>query len=244
MKNNRREELMIHAWHDEYLNIKLDDYILSFDDGLVSQVNGIKKIVEKFPDIEIRYYVSTGIININKDEQLFNESDIAHRNFKQNGICGDFVSIDDLIILSKIPNVVIGLHGHDHLDLQKIQQNFSLTDQFKMQESDIKKMYNMSKRLDEFGIVDFNNTIHFCMPYNQSFPLYVSKMRKVFSEKYPDAEFIIAKTDRSDINTFASAPTFLERYSNLLNTDQIKAVKLMRNIPLFLVNSSIENIRN
>lgn len=233
------QELMIHAWHDKYLEMDLNNYILSFDDGLYSQVDGIKKIVQKFPDVEIRYYVSTGLINVGGYPRTYNESDVAHRIFQETGNTGDFVSYDDLLELSKISNVTIGLHGHMHLDLQHLQRNYSLADQFKIWDEDILKMLFSTIQLVQQKIID-PNIIHLCMPYNQDFPLYVATFRKKFSVYFPEAEFVVTGAGRVNINNLPLAPTFIERYNILMNEAQQKIVSAMRVPPEYFVGSKVD----
>ena len=233
-------ELMIHAWHDKYLDMDLNNYILSFDDGLVSQVHGIKKIVEKFPDIEIKYYVSTGLLNVGQEKETYNESDIAHRRFKESGSTSDFVSYDDLIVLSKIPNVTIGLHGHMHLDLDHIRRNNSLKDQFAIWEKDILRMLFITITFVHQKIMHVDNVIHFCMPYNQTCPLYIAAVRKKFQVYFEDVQFIVTGAGRQNINMLPIAPSFLERYHDIITKEQKKIVNAMRIPPEYFIGSGLE----
>lgn len=230
---------MIHAWHDKYLNMDLENYILSFDDGLVSQVSGIEKIVHKFPKADIRYHVSTGLINVHGFPTTFNESDVAHKIFKETGCTGDFVSYDDLIHLAKIPNVKIGLHGHNHLDLQHLQKNKSLADQFKIWDEDITKMLFSTITMVHQKIID-PSTIYFCMPYNQDFPLYVATMRKKFSVYFPDSEFVVTGAGRININSLPQAPSFIERYDSVLDEARREIINAMRIPPEYFIGSGLE----
>jgi len=166
------KELMIHEFKKEYLNLKLDDYILTFDDGLYSQIQGIHDIIKKFPMVQIRYYVSTDIINTDCEKQTTNPCAIAHDNYRA-GVKSDYATFDNLIDISKYKNVIIGLHGHKHLDLIKLKNNLGLKDFFNIIQEDIRDMLNIA---DSFKNI-FNKK-YFCTPYNQYNDLYVAILRK------------------------------------------------------------------
>ena len=225
------KELMIHAWHDRYLDLPLNDYILSFDDGLVSQVHGIKKIIEKFPTIEIRYYISTGIINVGLQDETYNESDVAHLRFKD-GITSDFVTYTDLRYLSSLPQVTIGLHGHMHLDIDHIKHNHSLNQYYLIIENDVKEMLFGAIHLFELGIIK-NDVIHFCAPYNAIHNIYIALMRKQFAMYFPKAEFVVTGPEREDIFKF-NAVSFNDRYYGIIDKATADIVEAMRVPPIYL----------
>ena len=191
--------LMIHQWDDKYLNLKLDDYILTFDDGLHSQIDGIKKIVNIYPDIEIQYYISTGIINIENVPSTYNDCRTAHSRFFNDNITSDYVTYDDLTYLKNLSNVTIGLHGHKHLNLNHLKKNKSLNDYYKLIEDDIKEMLFGAINLSQFNILN-NDIILFCTPYNQLDPLYNAVMRKQFNLYFPKAEIKVIGPGREDID--------------------------------------------
>ena len=189
---------MIHQWRDDYFKLKLDDYILTFDDGLYGQIEPIFKICNIYPDIEIRYYVSTGIINTD-DNRNYEECSIAHDNFFSNGDLSNYVSYDDLISLSKLKQVNIGLHGHNHLRLENLIKNKSLKDYFKIIEKDIEEMLFRYIDMYQNRIIKAGD-IHYCTPYNYTSDLYNALLRKRFNEYFPDADLNIVGNGREDID--------------------------------------------
>jgi len=228
-----KKELMIHKWHDEYLNIKLDDYILSFDDGLYSQVLGIKKIISKYPQIEIQYFVSTGIIHVGEESQTNNESDVAHQRFFDLGLTTDFVSYDDLRYLSNLQQVQIGFHGHKHIRPSFLKKNLSLIDQLKRWKADAQEMVFGAVKFYEARLIDKTRPILYCTPYNELHDLQIAIIRKCFSN-YFEQELIIIGPERMDINTFCVAPSFLERYDDVLVDAQKAIINAMRVPPMYL----------
>lgn len=191
--------LMIHQWDDKYLDLKLDDYILTFDDGLHGQIDGIRKIVDIYPNIEIQYYISTGIINVERILSTFNDCRTAHELFFNDGVLSDYVTYDDLIYLKTLHNVTIGLHGHKHLNLVHLKKNKSLNDYYKLIENDIKEMLFGTINLLQFNILN-NNVILFCTPYNQLDYLYNASMRKQFNMYFQGTEIKVIGPGREDID--------------------------------------------
>lgn len=228
-----RTELMIHKWHDEYLDLKLDDYDLTFDDGLYSQVQGINKIISIYPNIKIKFFVSTGIIHIGDEPQTFNESDVAHMRFFDLGLTTDFVSYDDLLYLSKLSQVTIGFHGHLHINPNYLKKNLSLLDRFAAMKTDANDMVFGALKFYESKIIKDIDQLFYCSPYNEIDDLQVSIIRKAFS-LYFDKELIITDNSRIDINTFDVAPTFLERYNDVITSAQSAIINAMRVPPRYL----------
>ena len=196
------KELMIHEWKDDYLKLPLDQYILTFDDGLYSQFDGIKKINNVFDNIEIRVYISTNILHRGNESQTWNECQDAHERYFESGITTDFLNYDQLLELSKLDNVEIGIHGHNHLNLDALAKNKSLKDQLDIWNDDIKEMLFSTIRLIEQRIIDIRDLkLHYCTPYNQLNSLHTAIMRKEFQMYFPYVEMIITGPDRSDIET-------------------------------------------
>ncbi len=164
---------------EKYLDLDLNNYILTFDDGLYSQIAFIEKVLLKFPDIEIIYYISTNIINNNVEGsgRSYDKCHIAHEKYFASGDLSNYVTFNDIIKLSKIQNVRLGLHGHDHLNLDKLKQNLSLSDFFIKISKDIQLM--LFRYLDWYKL--FDNKVLFCPPYNQYHDLYIAHMRKQFA---------------------------------------------------------------
>ncbi len=227
-----RTELMIHKFHDEYLDLKLDDYDLTFDDGLHSQVIGIKKIISIYPNIKIKFFVSTGIIHVGQEPHTFNESDVAHLRFFDLGLTSDFVSYDDLLYLSKLSQVKIGFHGHMHIKPSYLKKNLSLLDRLNVWKTDAQEMVFGAIKFNESKIINKDDAFLYCPPYNEVDDLQIAIIRKAFSV-YFDNELIVTGP-RVDINTFDIAPSFLDRYSDVISDTQQAIINAMRIPPRYL----------
>lgn len=121
-----KKTLLIHEITEEILKLPLQDYILTFDDGLYSQYYywpEIEKIKTKKYFFISGLYVSTSLLprrNINhflpKPDNLFMDCYEARRRFnKSNGICNSqYMSICEILNI-KGDDVVIGGHGYAHI---------------------------------------------------------------------------------------------------------------------------------
>jgi len=234
----KKQELMIHAWHDDMLKIKLDDYILSFDDGLYSQVLGIRKIVDIYPDINIHFYVTTGFINIDNCPRTFNESDIAQDLAINMEMYGDFVSYDDLIELSKLKQVTIGFHGHRHLRPSLFKRNNSLNDYIYHMRKDIDSMVEVALKFKDLQLIKNGAPILYCTPYNEKDDLVIALIRKGFNTFFSEP-LIVTGPERLDIFDFDECPPALERYSKFINEKQQKIISAMRVPPKYFTELSI-----
>ena len=177
---NNKKILMIHTFKKEYLEYKLDDYIITFDDGLYSQYQGSLDLIKKFPNIKIIIFISTGIIHTG-DNQTNNNSGIAHNLFFTHGITQDFLTLEQISELSKIPNITIGLHGHKHLNINWLKDQFSLNDIIVKWKEDFLKMAETVELWKQLKIL--KNDIYYCTPYNQYHSLLHPLMNKYFNQE-------------------------------------------------------------
>ena len=149
------------------------------------------------------------------------------------GLTTDFVSYDDLIYLSKLSQVTIGFHGHMHIKPSYLKKNLSLLDRLAAWKKDATDMVFGAVKFNEAKIINNDEPIYYCSPYNEIDDLQVAIIRKVFSV-YFDNELIITDKNRLDINAFDIAPSFLKRYNDVLTDAQSAIINAMRIPPRYL----------
>jgi hypothetical protein len=163
--NNNFRTLMIHEVTDHVKNYKFfESDLLTFDDGLYSQYlyhnelnnNKNKKI----------FFISSNIIrsrNINPSSEVITCS-LAHDIFFKTNNNKYYMSLKEILELNNNNNIIIGGHGHYHLNL-RFYNNLNLKDYFKIIKEDCDNLINFFEK---------NNLklTHFCWPYNHEDRLY------------------------------------------------------------------------
>lgn len=146
--------LMIHEITDSLFERNLEDYVLTFDDGLYSHFYHF----DKFANIKTEkiYFISSGIICNCLQNTNFPTSVIAHEKAFA-GNCEDFMTIEQIKELASYPNVTIGGHGHSHSDLNQLDK---ITDRIRFVIEDTDKMISWFKTNLGFKPTSF------CFPYN------------------------------------------------------------------------------
>lgn len=145
--------LMIHEIKPDIFNLKLEDYILTFDDGLYSQYY-YRKEFQAIPTQKI-YFISSGIVSKGQQSKTFPTCEEAHKKAFQ-GNYEDYMTIDQILELQSDPNTYIGAHSHFHTDLR----NFSLIDTLDHIKKDTDLMMNW------FAVNLNMQPTRFCYPYN------------------------------------------------------------------------------
>jgi len=146
--------LMIHEMYDEILTLPLENYILTFDDGLYSQYHYYEKI--KHINTEKIFFISSGIICTGPQSSEFLCCDKAHAK-AFNGVYEDYMTVNQIKELMQDPQVTIGGHGHTHTNLSNFD---SLSKKINYISKDTETM------LDWFETnLGFKPTV-FCYPYN------------------------------------------------------------------------------
>jgi len=194
-----KPRLMIHKFIDDYLNYPLDDYILTFDDGLYNHYTTYKKIIDKFPNIEMEYYISTNIIQDENLNQIDNiDAPDAHKLYFSTGDKSPYLKKSQIKEMNQVDNITIGLHGHNHLNLNSLM-NKSLFERLEIFKQDSKKM--IEKFLffvkNKSIVIDSDRLVKYCTPYNQYKELEMAWLKKEF-QKLGLTLFIIGK-ERIDI---------------------------------------------
>jgi hypothetical protein len=111
--------LMIHDIQKEYLDLNLDQYKLTFDDGLFSQYYYFP-LFKNHPE-KLRYFITTSFIKPGSARDMFNGQYISHLKTRKymyrtfiKGNYDHFMTVEEIQELSKHPNVRIGVHSHFH----------------------------------------------------------------------------------------------------------------------------------
>ena len=146
--------LMIHKVHDWMFDLPLEDYILTFDDGLYSQYHYYPQF--KQFNTEKIYFISSGIVSSGEQSSEFPESQIAH-NKAAVGNFEDYMTVEQIRELDRDPMVFIGGHGHDHLRLSEMD---TMADKIRYINDDLHKMRMWFK--ENLGYYPDR----FCYPHN------------------------------------------------------------------------------
>tara|TARA_R110001592_G_scaffold197979_5_gene446115 strand:+ start:9413 stop:9943 length:531 start_codon:yes stop_codon:yes gene_type:complete len=149
--------LMIHEFKEDFLNLNLEDYILTFDDGLYTQYLFLDELLKINTDKY--FFISSGIVceETTKQDNTYITSYNAHKKaFKGN--FNNYMKWSQIKEIFNKPNCYIGCHSHYH--------KLKTADCVECIIEDNKQMnYEFIKNLD--FIPD-----NFCFPYNYETPLY------------------------------------------------------------------------
>tara|TARA_R110000787_G_scaffold15338_5_gene47363 strand:+ start:13459 stop:13989 length:531 start_codon:yes stop_codon:yes gene_type:complete len=149
--------LMLHEFKEEFLDLPLENYILTFDDGLYTQykfLDNIKKIKTKK-----YFFISSGIVcpeYIDQNNEYISCVEAHNKAFKGN--FSNYMKWSQINEINQIENCFIGCHSHYH--------KLKTADCVECIIDDNKQMsFEFIKNLD--FIPD-----NFCFPYNYETPLY------------------------------------------------------------------------
>jgi peptidoglycan/xylan/chitin deacetylase (PgdA/CDA1 family) len=147
--------LMIHEVREWMFDLPLNDYILTFDDGLYSQYY----YNDRFKQLTTQriYYVSSGIVSSGLQSQDFPTCVDAHIKARA-GNTEDYMTVDQIKELMQDPNVIIGAHSHSHTRLDNFT---SLAEKVRYINEDTEQMIQWFE-----ANLGFKPT-HFCFPYNE-----------------------------------------------------------------------------
>jgi Polysaccharide deacetylase len=178
---NSKPVLMIHEIKDSLFDLPLEDYVLTFDDGLYSHYYHF----DKFKKIKTQkiFFISTDIICDGAQSTEFPSSVVAHdKAFAGNK--EDFMTLEQIKELAKDPLVSIGAHGHFHKNLDQIPKLF---DKLKHIEDDAELMMNWFET--NLGFIPKQ----FCYPYNNDLKgMYATLLKKYGFNEFYGAERIPA----------------------------------------------------
>ena len=110
---------MIHDIRQEYFDLRLDQYRLTFDDGLFSQYY-YYPLYKKHPE-RLTYFIATSFLRPGKARRMYagdyipflKSKKYMYRSFIENKF-DHFMTIEEIQELSAKSNVQIGVHSHWH----------------------------------------------------------------------------------------------------------------------------------
>ena len=147
--------LMIHEVSDFMFSLPLENYTLTFDDGLYTQYLHFDKI--KKLNTDKIFFISTGIVadDDTKQSEEFIECAEAHGKLLQTGDLKHYMNWKQIHEIAGDPQCEIGGHSHMHVK----QSIFNMVNDTNLMMDEFKKQFNTPPT-------------KFCFPYNKSTPVY------------------------------------------------------------------------
>lgn len=105
-----KKSLLIHTFKEEYLDLPLKDYTLTFDGGLYSQFYFWSKI-SKINTKKI-FFISPQMICDGIQSKSFPEFESIMEGFTGNGVSEHFMTLDQVKFLSRQSKTKIGTYGY------------------------------------------------------------------------------------------------------------------------------------
>lgn len=166
--------LMIHEVDEKIFQLPLSNYILTFDDGLYSQYHYLPKLLEI--DTEKIFFISSNIICEEKQStEIISCVDAHNKAFNNN--YENFMTLEQIKEIQKLPKTCIGAHSHSHINLNTFK---------KLSEKIVHIVKDTEQMIQWFKFnLGFTPT-KFCYPYNNDCNgVYTSILRKFkFTEFY------------------------------------------------------------
>ena len=163
--------LMIHEFKEEMLALPLENYTLTFDDGLYSQYYYFDKI--RHLETDKIFFISTDIICDGPQSMGFPSCQEAHEKAFA-GNKEDYMTLDQIKELSQQPRVRIGGHSHFHKNVGRMDKLF---DKVRHIDEDTKLMLEWFKTNLGFKPIDY------CFPYNEdlkgTYQIFLTKFKFV-----------------------------------------------------------------
>lgn len=149
--------LMIHEITDRLFDLPLDQYTLTFDDGLYCHYTQFDKFVNI--DTDKIYFISTNIISTGQQSTGFPTCVDAHKK-AMDGNYEDYLSVAQIKEMMTYPGVYIGGHSHEHFDVSHL----TLAHKIEYLKNDTQTMmdwfqHNLNTRPTKFCF-PFNNDYH------------------------------------------------------------------------------------
>ena len=150
-----KEVLEIHEVSEELFDLPLEEYILTFDDGLHTQYQYINELAKI--DTRKIFFISTSIVCDGEQSKDYIPCDAAHEYFFRTGNAKHYMTWDQIREISKLPNCEIGGHSHFHKDIGLFK---SFTQKLSFVKKDTELMRD--RFISELGY----SPTPFCFPYN------------------------------------------------------------------------------
>ena len=184
--------LMLHECGPDFLKLPLEQYLLTFDDGLYSQFVFYQEI-RQIPTEKI-FFISSGIVCEGPQSTEFPSCKQAHEKaFKGNK--EDYMTLEQIQFLAEDPLVTIGAHSHTHTRLNKFN---TLAEKARYIKNDTEQM------LEWFETNLGQRPTSFCFPYNENLDGLYSGMLK----KYGFTDFY--GNERTPVETLLRTQTLPE----------------------------------
>lgn len=111
--------LVIHDIREEYFNVELNRYRLTFDDGLFSQYYYFP-LFKNHPE-KLTYFITTSFIKPGEARRMYAGTPISYLKSKKymyraftEGKFDHFMNVEEIQIVSQQQNVRVGVHSHFH----------------------------------------------------------------------------------------------------------------------------------
>ncbi len=181
--------LMIHQISEEMFSLPLENYVLTFDDGLYSHYHFFDRF-KTIPTEKI-YFISTAFITDGVKSTAFPNSVKAQEKAIR-GNCEDFLTLAQIKEMMQDPLVTIGGHGHKHVHLDSFRTLYETVNSVY---EDIPAMLEWFKQ--NLGFVPTK----FCYPYNNNVNGVYTSMLKRFglTEFYGDERIPIETLLRNQV---------------------------------------------
>lgn len=152
--------LMIHEVAEWMFDLPLDEYILTFDDGLYTQYLHLDKI--NSIDTDKIFFISTGIVAPDDQSQSdeFIQCHKAHDKLFETGDLSHYMNWRQIQEIASTPRCYIGGHSHMHIK----HTGFNTVNDTKL----------MMKHFRGHNLIPTS----FCFPYNDDNPVYQCILEK------------------------------------------------------------------
>jgi hypothetical protein len=181
--NKIKPVLMIHEVREWMFDLPLEEYTLTFDDGLYSQYAYFERF-KQIPTEKI-YFISSNIVCTGTQSADFPACRDAH----QKAFIGnkeDYMTLDQIKELMEDPLVSIGGHSHDHKRLDNYNKIIEKLQHIKYDTELMLEWFNTNLKLQP---------IHFCYPYNDDYSgLYPAVLKQYNFTKFYGSERIAIET--------------------------------------------------
>jgi peptidoglycan/xylan/chitin deacetylase (PgdA/CDA1 family) len=171
--------LMIHEFKERYLDLDLEQYILTFDDGLYSQYAHIHELQQL--DTQKIFFISSEIVCPEDEEQ--DQSCVSCVDAHNSAFAGSYrhyMKWSQIKHIDSLPNFTVGCHSHSHI--------YNVVSDFSAMIRDTREMSKIFKK--QLGSLPQ----HFCFPYNIESPMYRSVLRSYGFKYFYGAERIDIET--------------------------------------------------
>lgn len=115
-----KSTLMIHEFKEDYLDLPLEQYVLTFDDGLYSQFLYLEELIKL--NTELIFSIPTGLIqeeSLDQDPNFISCVDALRRARTKD--FSNYMKWSQVQKIFNSKNCIISAHSHSHIDLRTIE---------------------------------------------------------------------------------------------------------------------------